>query len=205
MEIISSTAATPTDATVIARSRTDAQAFAAIVDRHFTAIHRYLARRIGSDRADDLAAQAFATAFRRRGDFDMGADSARPWLFGIATNVLRNELRAERRMLAAIARLDAGDAPDLSEELERSLARVDAADEVARLAGAIAALDADQRDVLLLHAWGELSHGEIAAALQIPVGTVYSRLSRARASLRRAASQQPLSEQPSSEAKETHR
>jgi len=81
-----------------------------------------------------------------------------------------------------------------------SLARADAADEVARLAGAIAALDADQRDVLLLHAWGELSQSEIATALQIPVGTVYSRLSRARASLRRAAS-----EQPSSEAKETHR
>jgi RNA polymerase sigma-70 factor (ECF subfamily) len=179
---------------MIARSRTDSQAFSTIVDRHFVAIHRYLARRIGSDRADDLAAQAFTIAFRRRADFDEDADSARPWLFGIATNVLRNDLRAERRMLAAIARLDTSAADDLADEVERSLARAQAASELARIAGAIAALDPDQRDVLLLHAWAELSHGEIAASLGIPLGTVYSRLSRARASLRRASSDLPASE-----------
>jgi RNA polymerase sigma factor (sigma-70 family) len=182
------------DAAVIARSRADAQAFATIVDRHFAAIHRYLARRIGNDRADDMAAQAFAIAFRRRGDFDADAESARPWLFGIATNVLRNDLRSERRMLAAIARLDTGGADDFAEEVERSLARAQAASDVAQIAGAIAALDPDQRDVLLLHAWGELSDGEIAAALGVPVGTVYSRLSRARASLQRASNDLSTSE-----------
>jgi RNA polymerase sigma factor (sigma-70 family) len=182
------TSATQSDAALIARSRSDPQAFSAIVDRHFVAIHRYLARRIGSDRADDLAAQAFAVAFRRRGDFDRTADSARPWLFGIATNVLRNDSRSERRMLAAIARLDGGDAGALADEIERSLARADAACEVARIAGAIAAMDPDQRDVLLLSAWGELSQSEIAASLGIPVGTVYSRLSRARATLQKALS-----------------
>ncbi|HEY7933386.1 MAG TPA: RNA polymerase sigma factor [Solirubrobacteraceae bacterium] len=171
---------------MITRSRTSPQAFSTIVDRHFTAIHRYLTRRVGSDRADDLAAQAFAVAFRRRGDFEEDAESARPWLFGIATNVLRNDLRSERRMLGAIARLDWGADGGWAEEVERSLARADAASEVARIAGAIAALDPDQRDVLLLHAWGELSQSEIAASLGIPVGTVYSRLSRARASLQRA-------------------
>jgi RNA polymerase sigma factor (sigma-70 family) len=174
------------DAAVIARARTDAQAFSTIVDRHFAVIHRYLARRIGSDRADDLAAQAFAVAFRRRGDFQADAESARPWLYGIATNLLRNELRAERRMLAAIARLGRSDADDAADELERALTRADAVSEVARIAGAIAALDPDQRDVLLLHAWGELSQSEIAGSLGVPVGTVYSRLSRARASLRQA-------------------
>jgi RNA polymerase sigma factor (sigma-70 family) len=192
--IPSTTPEAPSDAAAIARSRNDAQAFSTIVDRHFAVIHRYLARRIGGDRADDLAAQAFAVAFRRRGDFDAGAESARPWLFGIATNVLRNDLRAERRMLAAIARLDRGGEDDLAEEVERSVARAQAASEVAQIAGAIAALDPDQRDVLLLHAWGELSQGEIAAALAIPVGTVYSRLSRARASLQRASSDIQASE-----------
>jgi RNA polymerase sigma factor (sigma-70 family) len=186
--------AAQSDAAVIAHSRTDRQAFSTIVDRHFAVIHRYLARRIGGDRADDLAAQAFAVAFRRRGDFDAGADSARPWLFGIATNVLRNDLRSERRMLAAIARLDRTGADDFADEVERSVARAQAASEVAQLAGAIAALDPDQRDVLLLHAWGELSQGEIAAALGIPVGTVYSRLSRARASLQRASREIQASE-----------
>jgi RNA polymerase sigma-70 factor (ECF subfamily) len=190
----STTSTATSDAAVIARSREDSQAFSTIVDRHFVVIHRYLARRIGSDRADDLAAQAFAIAFRRRGDFDADAESARPWLFGIATNVLRNDLRSERRMLAAIARMDRTGAGELADEVERSLARADAASELARIAGAIAALDSDQRDVLLLHAWGELSDGEIAAALGIPIGTVYSRLSRARASLQRASNDQSASE-----------
>jgi RNA polymerase sigma factor (sigma-70 family) len=184
------------DAAVIARSRTDPQAFSAIVDRHFAVIHRYLARRIGSDRADDLAAQAFAIAFRRRGDFEESAASARPWLFGIATNVMRNDARAERRMLAAIERLDRGGLEDSADELERSLARADASREAARIASAIVALDTDQRDVLLLHAWGELSQSEIAASLGIPLGTVYSRLSRARASVRRATNDFPTPEHP---------
>jgi RNA polymerase sigma-70 factor (ECF subfamily) len=202
VEIRSITPSQPSDAAVIARSRADSQAFSTIVDRHFVTIHRYLARRIGSDRADDLAAQAFAIAFRRRGDFDEDAGSARPWLFGIATNVLRNDLRSERRMLAAIARLDTGAESGWADEVERSLARADAAAEIARIAGAIAALDPDQRDVLLLHAWGELSQSEIAGSLGIPVGTVYSRLSRARASLQRALSDFPDSEP--CQAKEMH-
>lgn len=180
------------DAEVVTRSLVDAQAFSVIVNRHFEGVHRYLARRVGSDRADDLAAQAFAVAFRRRHDFDATAEGARPWLFGIATNVLRNELRAERRMLAAIARLDRDDSAGFGHEVERSIARADAENEVARLAGAIAALDNDQRDVLLLHAWADLSQPEIADALGVPVGTVYSRLSRARATLRHVlASLQP--------------
>jgi RNA polymerase sigma-70 factor (ECF subfamily) len=178
----------------MASSLADSQAFSTIVDRHFATIHRYLSRRAGSDRAEDLAAQTFAVAFRRRGAFDESADSALPWLFGIATNLLRNDLRSERRMLAAIARLKTAGADDLAEEVDRSFSRAHAASEVARIAGAIAALDPDQRDVLLLHAWGELSQREIAASLGIPVGTVYSRLSRARASLRRASSENPVSE-----------
>jgi RNA polymerase sigma factor (sigma-70 family) len=174
------------DAAALARSTSDVEAFSVVVDRHFAVVHRYLARRVGVDRADDLAAQTFVIAFTRRDTFDATAASARPWLFGIASNVLRNDLRAERRMLAAIARLDPAAAGDLAGEVEQTIARADAARETARVAALISTLDDDQREVLLLHAWGELSQPEIAEALAIPVGTVYSRLSRARASLRRA-------------------
>ena len=171
---------------LIARSLVEPAAFSAVFDRHFARVHRYLARRVGRGRADDLAAQTFVVAFDRRGSFSGAAQSARPWLFGIATNVLRNELRSERRMLAAIARLDPASAGDLADEVERTLARADAAEDAARIAGALALLDSDQRDVLLLHAWGELSNQEIAVALSVPAGTVRSRLSRARATLQRA-------------------
>ena len=176
----------PSDAALIARSSAEADAFSTIFDRHFAAVHRYLARRVGRSRADDLASQTFVVAFERRADFEPAAASACPWLLGIATNLMRNELRAEQRLLRAIAQLDPAAAGDLTDEAERSLARADAASEVARMAGALAALDSAQRDVLLLYAWGELSYEQIAHALAIPTGTVRSRLSRARSTLQRA-------------------
>jgi RNA polymerase sigma factor (sigma-70 family) len=161
------------DADVIAESLGRPQAFATIYDRHFDIVHGYLARRAGTDGADDLAATTFVIAFERRATFRPEAGvSARPWLFGIATNLMRNEWRAERRALAAITTL-AGAAP-----------AAESASEPAGLGEALAALDADHRDVLLLYAWEGFSYQEIAAALGIKVGTVRSRLSRARARLR---------------------
>ena len=163
------------DASVIALSMSRPEAFATIFDRHFAAIHAYLARRIGYSRADDLASATFTTAFERRRRFRAGADTARPWLFGIATNLLRNERRSELRAVRALLRIEpttTSDAPDLP-GIEP------------RLASLLAQLDPDQRDVLLLHTWGELSYEEIAASLAIPVGTVRSRLARARGHLRR--------------------
>lgn len=180
---------TPTDSTwrsdaaVIARSLGDPDCFSTIFDRHFAVIHRYLARRVGSFRADDLAAQTFVVAFERRGRFSADVESARPWLFGIATNLLRNDARSEQRLLGALARLDRQDGADLEQEVDRMLAHVDASREVGLIADAIATLDSKQRDVLLLHAWGELTYEEIACALSIPIGTVRSRLARARIKL----------------------
>ena len=163
------------DASVIARSVSRPEAFGAIFDRHFTAIHAYLARRIGQSRADDLAASTFTVAFERRRSFRGEADSARPWLFGIATNLLRNERRSEWRTLRALSRLDA-----------RPLTEAAGATGIdPRLEALLSQLGADQRDVLLLYAWGELSYEEIAASLGIPLGTVRSRLARAREHLRR--------------------
>lgn len=159
---------------MIAASGDRPQLFAAIFDRHFDAVHGYLARRIGAGGADDLASATFTVAFERRHTFHADAGSARPWLFGIATNLLRNQWRADRRSHALVAELTprvaaGGTAPDR------------AAAEVAEL---LAALDADQRDVLILHAWEGFSYREIAAALGVPVGTVRSRLARGRAALR---------------------
>ena len=163
------------DAAVIGDSVGRPEAFEAIFDRHFDAVWRYLARRAGSSRADDLASATFVVAFERRDGFREVASSARPWLFGIATNLLRNELRSEQRALSAIARVasDAG-------RRDPAEAPVGAMD----LPALLAALDADQRDVLLLFAWEGLSYREIAVALGVPVGTIRSRLARARARLR---------------------
>jgi RNA polymerase sigma factor (sigma-70 family) len=172
-----------TDARLVERSVDRPEEFSAIFERHFAAIHRFLARRVGNVRADDLAAQTFLTAFERRARFDPAADSARPWLFGIAVNLMHNDRRAERRLLRALMRLDATTERDPVGELELVPARLDASRDSARVASALLALDQDQRDVLLLHAWADLSYPEIASALEIPVGTVRSRLSRIRETL----------------------
>jgi RNA polymerase sigma factor (sigma-70 family) len=163
------------DAAVIGDSLGRPEAFETIFDRHFDAVWRYLARRVGSNRADDLASATFVIAFERRRGFREATSSARPWLFGIATNVLRNDLRSEQRALNAIARVasEAG-------RTETGDALLEAID----LPALLAALDADQRDVLLLYAWEGLSYREMAVALEVPVGTIRSRLARARARLR---------------------
>ena len=161
---------------VIERSLSDPRRFGVIFDRHFHAVHGYLARRIGEGRADDLAASTFATAFERRDRFRLEASTARPWLLGIATNLLRNDRRAEKRALETLGRLGRSMGASGSPEPGDALP----------LGEMLGGLDRERRDVLLLYAWEELSYEEIAAALGIPVGTVRSRLSRARAQLRAA-------------------
>src|SRR5215813_1966365 len=92
------------DGALIERSRTEPECFAEIFDRYATAVHRYLARRIGPSAADDLMAETFLIAFRQRDRYDTGQPDARPWLFGIASNLLRRERRAEVRQYRAFAR-----------------------------------------------------------------------------------------------------
>jgi RNA polymerase sigma-70 factor (ECF subfamily) len=168
-----------TDPQVIARSVQLPSAFEAIFERHFDPVHRYLSRRAGRERADDLASQTFVVAFARRESFRSDATDARPWLFGIATKLLANDRRSEQRLLETYGRLS-GDARDVL---------VPTPDSDRDVADALAQLDPAQRDVLLLHAWADLSYEEIADALDIPVGTVRSRLSRARASLQTVLAQ----------------
>jgi RNA polymerase sigma-70 factor (ECF subfamily) len=161
-----------TDADAIRASLAEPETFAVLFDRHFDAVHAYAQRRVGPSLADEIAAEAFTRAFDRRGRYDLARADARPWLLGIAANLLRRHWRSEKRRLDAYAR-SAGRA-------ESRLAEPVAAD----LAAALLALPRREREPLLLFAWADLGYEEIAVALGIPVGTVRSRISRARARLR---------------------
>lgn len=165
------------DSVVIAESLIAPAAFGAIFDRHFDRIHGYLQRQVGTDLADDLSSQAFLVAFDRRASFDLTHESARPWLFGIAANLARRSFRDVRRQLDAYAR--AGAEPSL-DEFDGVEERADAAALRPSLAAALAELTKDELETLLLHAWAELTYAEIAEALDVPVGTVRSRLNRVR-------------------------
>ena len=170
-----------TDGEILADSIDNAASFAVIFDRHFDAVHSYLQRRIGPDLAEELSSQTFLVAFDQRSRYDSSIANARPWLFGIASNLLRRQRRVERRQLRAYART--GIDP-LGDALEGTEDRLDAASMGRELAGALASLTVDELDVLLLYAWAELSYAEIGQALGIPIGTVRSRLSRARRRVR---------------------
>jgi RNA polymerase sigma factor (sigma-70 family) len=170
------------DPQVIARSLEEPQAFAEIFERHFEAVHSYLARRVGPDAAGDLTADVFFEAFKSRRRYDVSRASARPWLLGTATNLMRRHWRTERQRLRSLAQVDRPSA--IEPGAEETVARVDAARSADAVAAAVATLSSGERDVLLLVAWADLSYAEVSEALGIPIGTVRSRLSRARRVLR---------------------
>jgi RNA polymerase sigma-70 factor (ECF subfamily) len=177
------------DSELIAGSRAEPTMFSEIFDRHHRELYRYLRRRVGPGLAADLAAETFVTAFARRGAYRPQSTDARPWLYGIAHNLLRNHLRHEQRQLAAYARHGAEPVADAGALAEFSMAdaRADAVAVRAELARILALMPARDRDVLLLFAWADMSYAEVAQALHIPVGTVRSRLNRARRQLRALA------------------
>jgi RNA polymerase sigma-70 factor (ECF subfamily) len=182
----------PSDADVIGASLTDTVAFGAIFDRHATVLLRYLVRRLGPDEGDTMLGDVFRIAFEKRHTYDLERDSARPWLYGIATNLVAKHRRREGRRLRAVARLagrqprsgDGAGSGDDDGVGEGVVDAVDAADRWRRVAEAVTALPERERDVLVLHVWEELPYAEIAAALDVPIGTVRSRLNRARRRLR---------------------
>jgi len=170
------------DAEIIASSESDPERFAPIFERHFVALYRYLRPRVGPDLAEDLASEALVIAFRRRATYDRSRENARPWLIGIAANLLRDHRRSERRKLLAYARTATD--PISTDDLEASDDRVDANASGPAVALALAGLRPAQREILLLFAWGGLTYEEIGEVLGIPVGTVRSRLARARRRVR---------------------
>jgi RNA polymerase sigma factor (sigma-70 family) len=172
-----------TDADVIACSVESPASFGELFDRHATTLFRYFVRRVGPDDADSLLGELFRIAFERRESFDTARAEARPWLYGIASNLLARHRRGEARRLDTTARLVNTSIPasDLFSEVD---ARLDASRRWTDVAAAIAALPQGERDTLLLFAWEGMPYDQIAAALEVPVGTVRSRLNRARGRLR---------------------
>jgi RNA polymerase sigma-70 factor, ECF subfamily len=171
-----------TDAEAIARSLTQPRAFEAVFHRHFVVIHRYLARRLGEDLAEELAAETFSIAFARRATFKAQTPDCKAWLYGIAAKLASMHHRGEVRRLRAYAR----SAERLVGTLDDTIGRLDSQSRAPHLARALADLSARQRDVLLLYAVADLSYPEIATALGISTGTVRSRIHRARAQVSRA-------------------
>jgi len=174
-----------TDADLWMRARAgDAAAFGELYQRHARSVQSYcLWRTAGLQLAEDVTATTFLEAWRRRRRLELTTESAAPLLLGVATNVLRNHWRGQRRHARAVARIAAADSHLLPSHEDEVAARLDAILRVREAGDAIRSLPLREREVLGLLAWGELSYGETAAALGIPVGTVRSRVARARSRL----------------------
>jgi RNA polymerase sigma-70 factor (ECF subfamily) len=173
----------PSDAALWSCSRAgDADAFGLLFERHAKAIYNYCFRRVGDwAAAEDLLSIVFLEAWRRRGK-ELPPDKVLPWLYGIATNVVRNRRRAERRFAAALARVPAPPfEPGFSDIADE---RLDDERQMQKALALLAQLPQHERDVFALCVWSEASYEDAALALGIPVGTVRSRLSRARQHLR---------------------
>jgi RNA polymerase sigma factor (sigma-70 family) len=170
-----------TDAELVARYGHDPDLFTAVHDRYYRDIYLYVAGRLDTQIAEDLAAETFLLAFDRRDRYDPERGDLRPWLFGIATNLIARHRRKETRHYKALAKL--GPEPVVEGHEDRVVTSVAAERMRPHLAKALAALSGGERDVLLLVALGQLSYDEVAQALGIAVGTVGSRLSRARSKI----------------------
>jgi RNA polymerase sigma factor (sigma-70 family) len=186
-DVVSPEGVPPDDAAVIAESRRVPDRFGVVFDRHAVAIHGYIARRLGPDTADDLVAEAFLVAFRKRADYDLGQPSARPWLYGIATRLISRHRRDEVRFFRAIAKtgIDPAAGHGGDPVADEGIRHADAHALRARLALALAALSKADRDALLLVTDG-LRYEEAARALGIPPGTLSSRVARARRKVQEA-------------------
>jgi RNA polymerase sigma-70 factor (ECF subfamily) len=180
------------DAVALAQSVSTPDAFSVVYRRHVRAIHIFVAARLGPVQAEDVVADVFAAAFAARATFDKSATDARPWLYGIATNKLRQHRAAEARWLRQPHREE-----DVPDELgARSDERLDAHALAPELAAALACLTPAERDALVLFILEDLTHGEIAKALGIHRGTAKVRLHRGRKRLREALEQRHKEQSP---------
>ena len=171
------------DSVLWSRARTgDGEAFGMLFERHALTIYNFCFRRVGNwATAEDLVSIVFLEAWRRL-DKPLPRGKELPWLFGIATNVVRNRRRAERRHVAALGRVPKpSPEPSFADDSDK---RVDDEELMGRALGLVARLSRREQEVFALCAWSGLSYEDAAIALRIPVGTVRSRLSRARARLR---------------------
>ncbi|MFI0448933.1 RNA polymerase sigma factor [Actinomadura sp. 6N118] len=179
------------DLGIVQASLDDPEAFGELFRRHAPRLHAYIKRRLGLPLADDLVSETFTIAFRQRERFDGRAEFS-AWLWGIASNLIAKHHRQESRMYRAFARTGIDPAEDGVAELASDRAAASALGP--SLAKALARLSAQDRSAVLLLAWGELSYAEIAATLDLPLGTVKAKIHRVRAKLRQALPQEKLEE-----------
>lgn len=167
-----------TDEQVVARSLGEPEAFGLLFDRHGGNVFRFLAAQMSVEAAEDATSEVFIAAFRSRRAY-RGQAPPRAWLLGIAANVARRQWRSRRRFDSALARLRVITPPS-GQVVDESVHRLDGLSDVVR--HAVEALPPDQREALILSVWGGLTYEEIASVVGVKVGTVRSRISRARAS-----------------------
>ena len=168
------------DALIIEASLEAPHRFEEIFDRHYQTVRRYAQRAVGPDAGEEVAAQAFLEAFAHRERFDAAYSSARPWLLGIATNLIRHHARSERVHWTALRRMTV----ERDEEDPATEDGLDAARAAPAIVAALATLAESDRDAFLMYALGELTYPEVAEAMGIPVGTVRSKIFRVRRVLR---------------------
>ncbi|PRX65295.1 RNA polymerase sigma-70 factor (ECF subfamily) [Nonomuraea fuscirosea] len=172
------------DAEIITRSLDDPEQFSALFDRYAATLYRYVSFRLGRELAEDLVGETFLIAFRRRHTYDIAYRDARPWLLGIATKLVTGHRRSEVSRYRALERQSPAQPVEGPEE---AIARdMTARGSRTALLDALAKLSRGDRDVLLMVAWSDMTYEEAARALGIPVGTVKSRLNRARRKVRHA-------------------
>lgn len=162
----------------------DGQAFRALFERYADDVYNFCFRRTGSwSQAEELVSRVFLEAWRRHADLELTSSDSklRPWLIGVAHNMIRNEAKGRRRWRAALRRAAEQETPDFAND---ALDRLSDGERLSKLNDAVASLPRIERDALLLYAWGELEYQEVADVLRVPIGTVRSRIARARGRLR---------------------
>lgn len=164
--------------------------FAARYDQHHLAVFRYAARRLGQETAEDVVAEAFTIAWARIASFDPQRGEFVSWLFGIVTNVIARHHRQETRQWRAFSKVGVDETDTFDDELAN---RLDADVRWPHVAAVLAGMSSQDRDVLLLHVWQEMSYQQVADTLGIPVGTVRSRIARARGRLAVASTERATS------------
>ncbi|HOA87511.1 MAG: RNA polymerase sigma factor [Microbacteriaceae bacterium] len=172
-----------TDSEILQRSRETPGAFAELFERHARVIAAFAVRRVGADHAEDVLSETFLVAFRRRADFDQRWESAKPWLLGIASRIIKKHHAQEAAQWRSFEASASRGEHTSDGAIDAAGGRADASAAVRALAPRIAALASRDRETLLLYAWGDLSYEEVAVALGVPVGTVKSRLNRVRRQL----------------------